>query len=256
MQNDYSDPRWQKLRLLRMEKDGWRCVACGDTQSTLHVHHKRYCGNIWDSPLDDLQTLCGSCHASLGPHAKAGIWFQRVGDIQRGDCRNKTWTGTLNAECVVLAIQHCPSCAGVEFHVTGNELHCLSCGSALLVREHMFLHSPACVVDVEQQKAISEAKEAVAKRKAAMGQLTSWAAKCRKLNFSDAEIWAAVFPEHAVPLGYQLDPDGLFSATDMAAEDMQKMRAWLTSGMCFSDVVWEVAGVAEPTRKALAKAGY
>lgn len=59
------DPRWQKKRLLIMERDGWKCVVCGNEKTTLNVHHKSYAknGNPWDVPDDELLTLCEDCHS-------------------------------------------------------------------------------------------------------------------------------------------------------------------------------------------------
>lgn len=258
MQNDYSDPRWQRLRLKCMDRDNWKCVACGDAQSTLHVHHKRYCGSIWDSPLEDLQTLCNSCHVAIGQHPKAGVWYQRIGDIKEGECRNKTWSSDddVTDDTVVLAIQNCAICGSNEFISVNQQLMCSSCSWSMEIRPHLFIHSPAILINAEQQKKIEEQKEAAAKRKAAIGQLRSCAARCRKHGFSDADIWAASFPEHAVPLGYQFDAGGLLAVSDIADQDAQKLRAYLTSGMTFSDVVWEVAGVSDKSREALAQSGY
>jgi len=56
------DPRWQKLRLKVMERDGFRCQCCGDKESTLNVHHLRYTKQPWDTPMDALETLCEPCH--------------------------------------------------------------------------------------------------------------------------------------------------------------------------------------------------
>lgn len=57
------DPRWQKKRLEILERDSWACVYCGDTKSTLHVHHEIYEGrNPWDTPGYCLSTLCEECH--------------------------------------------------------------------------------------------------------------------------------------------------------------------------------------------------
>jgi len=58
------DPRWQKKRLYILERDKWSCVYCGDTENTLHVHHKRYRHSVdpWDVPDADLVTLCCRCH--------------------------------------------------------------------------------------------------------------------------------------------------------------------------------------------------
>lgn len=59
------DPRWQKLRLEVMQRDGFKCLCCGATDKTLHVHHLFYVngGNPWDTKEHLLETLCESCHA-------------------------------------------------------------------------------------------------------------------------------------------------------------------------------------------------
>ena len=56
-------PRWQKKRLEILNRDNFTCRLCNDTESTLHVHHKRYsAGEPWDIPNSALVTLCESCH--------------------------------------------------------------------------------------------------------------------------------------------------------------------------------------------------
>lgn len=59
------DPRWQKKRLLALERAGWRCEMCGDSESTLHVHHKQYFKGRepWEYADDQLAVLCELCHA-------------------------------------------------------------------------------------------------------------------------------------------------------------------------------------------------
>lgn len=57
------DPRWQRKRLEILNRDSFTCQYCGDTKSTLNVHHKQYHGNPWDAPSESLETLCESCHA-------------------------------------------------------------------------------------------------------------------------------------------------------------------------------------------------
>ena len=58
------DPRWQKKRLEILERDEWMCQSCFDSESTLHVHHRRYLQDVepWDYPANLLLTLCESCH--------------------------------------------------------------------------------------------------------------------------------------------------------------------------------------------------
>lgn len=59
------DPRWQKKRLLVMDRDNWTCRGCGSDIDNLHVHHMRYYKDPWDAPDHDLITFCHSCHESV-----------------------------------------------------------------------------------------------------------------------------------------------------------------------------------------------
>lgn len=56
------DPRWQKRRLEILSAQNFTCQWCGDTKSTLHVHHFKYSGEPWDANDGDLATICESCH--------------------------------------------------------------------------------------------------------------------------------------------------------------------------------------------------
>lgn len=58
------DPRWQKKRLEILERDGWTCQKCYDSESTLHVHHRWYTkgADPWECPDYQLVTLCEGCH--------------------------------------------------------------------------------------------------------------------------------------------------------------------------------------------------
>ncbi len=60
-------PLWQKKRLQILERDGWRCVICGDDKSNLQVHHLVYAkADPWDYPEYVYQTLCDVCHEERG----------------------------------------------------------------------------------------------------------------------------------------------------------------------------------------------
>lgn len=56
------DPRWQRKRLEIMQRDNFTCRHCGDSQSTLNVHHLEYNGEPWEVQNDLLITLCEVCH--------------------------------------------------------------------------------------------------------------------------------------------------------------------------------------------------
>lgn len=57
-----TDPRWQKKRLEILNRDNFTCQLCDDKDSTLHVHHKSYGVDPWDSKNKALITYCLHCH--------------------------------------------------------------------------------------------------------------------------------------------------------------------------------------------------
>lgn len=61
-------PLWQKKRLQILERDNWKCCACGNATRNLQVHHLIYCkgSNPWDYADDVYQTLCEECHLLRG----------------------------------------------------------------------------------------------------------------------------------------------------------------------------------------------
>jgi len=52
------------LRQKILERDGWRCQACGSMQN-LQVHHQRFRSHSGGDREDNLITLCGSCHEGI-----------------------------------------------------------------------------------------------------------------------------------------------------------------------------------------------
>ena len=61
-------PNWQRKRNDILNRDKYTCQACGDTESTLHVHHKYYKKTLmaWEYPDEALITLCFKCHRLEG----------------------------------------------------------------------------------------------------------------------------------------------------------------------------------------------
>jgi hypothetical protein len=57
-------PRWQKMRLEVLERDKFTCQLCGDTETTLDVHHFCYhvSGDPWGVDDSCLTTYCRHCH--------------------------------------------------------------------------------------------------------------------------------------------------------------------------------------------------
>jgi len=58
------DPRWQRKRLEILQRDEFGCQECGDSETTLHVHHRYYESgkDPWDYPDEALETICARCH--------------------------------------------------------------------------------------------------------------------------------------------------------------------------------------------------
>lgn len=85
------DPRWQKKRLEVMQRDGFACVYCGDEKTTLNVHHTKYKGNPWDSPLKDLECVCEHCHELSHGMERAGNNINDYLIYKDTDEDNKDW---------------------------------------------------------------------------------------------------------------------------------------------------------------------
>lgn len=63
-------PNWQRKRLEVMKVAGFECENCGDKDSTLNVHHRRYVKGrmAWEYEGPDLVCLCEECHKEEHEH--------------------------------------------------------------------------------------------------------------------------------------------------------------------------------------------
>ncbi len=57
---------WAELRLVILERDGYRCTRCGST-THLHIHHRHSRCQGGTDEMDNLETLCGDCHMRTTP---------------------------------------------------------------------------------------------------------------------------------------------------------------------------------------------
>ncbi len=57
-------PLYDQLRNHVLQRDGWRCQACG-TMSNLEVHHKEFRSHSGADAKENLITLCTACHARV-----------------------------------------------------------------------------------------------------------------------------------------------------------------------------------------------
>lgn len=82
------DPRWQRVRLEVLNRDGWECGDCGSKDKTLNVHHTFYRKNAdpWDYPTGSLRALCEDCHKEshgLLDECKTILGSFGVGDLHQ-----------------------------------------------------------------------------------------------------------------------------------------------------------------------------
>ena len=63
---DYPD-NWEDRRKRVLERDDYECQECGATDTTLQVHHITPISEGGSHSLDNLKTICRSCHASEHP---------------------------------------------------------------------------------------------------------------------------------------------------------------------------------------------
>lgn len=75
VQSGRTSAAWNRLRAAAIHRDNFACRRCGreGTIGTLTVHLRpELGGNHWAAALDDLTTLCRSCHGSVdAPRAAA-----------------------------------------------------------------------------------------------------------------------------------------------------------------------------------------
>lgn len=113
-----NDPRWQRKRLEIMRRDDFKCVACGDDKSELHVHHATYDGMPWETADENLQTLCRKCHDALPKHPHAGVCYSRIGcDIDN----------------VIVEVSHCPMCGCHAMRDKGSYVKCAACSEPISI---------------------------------------------------------------------------------------------------------------------------
>ena len=57
-------PAYRKLQRKILERDGWRCQACGAI-SGLEVHHIERRSRLGEDSESNLITLCSECHRAI-----------------------------------------------------------------------------------------------------------------------------------------------------------------------------------------------
>lgn len=75
------DPRWQRKRLMVLQRSNWRCEWCGASDKSLEVHHGYYGktdGKLrepWQIPSEVLWVLCSTCH-DKAEVARQGLYLE------------------------------------------------------------------------------------------------------------------------------------------------------------------------------------
>jgi hypothetical protein len=108
------NPLWQKKRLQVLNRDKWACRCCRDTSKELHVHHKKYIRgrNPWESPMDDLETLCRSCHAFITLYEKTNLSYfvlamSHIWHVAPDEKKRYYIVTALHKQCKEYFIDHC-----------------------------------------------------------------------------------------------------------------------------------------------------
>jgi hypothetical protein len=104
-------PLWQKKRLEILERDKWTCLLCGDKETTLHVHHKKYKPNTdpWNYQDSNFVTLCEHCHYEVEDY--------KLDVDQLKICKISTWKD-VNLRIMVVAN---PISCHIAIHETGHQ---------------------------------------------------------------------------------------------------------------------------------------
>jgi 5-methylcytosine-specific restriction endonuclease McrA len=63
---------YQELKRQLLQRDNWRCQACG-SRTALEVHHLKFRSHQGEDTEQNLITLCTSCHRQI--HAGTEIIF-------------------------------------------------------------------------------------------------------------------------------------------------------------------------------------
>ncbi len=73
------NPRWQKKRLLIMQRDKFKCKLCKDEETTLNVHHLQYTEkDVWNEPDKNLITVCEHCHIEVEKLKNDNVEFEKI----------------------------------------------------------------------------------------------------------------------------------------------------------------------------------
>jgi 5-methylcytosine-specific restriction endonuclease McrA len=125
--------RFSGLRDAVLERDGYKCTICGNTER-LEVHHKDSSGRNKENPnndIDNLQTLCSACHGTI-TNQNMGRWVNVDMDCVRREMETaksiKEIAERLNVSGITLAykmrkagidLKHKKTCeiCGNEFEV-------------------------------------------------------------------------------------------------------------------------------------------
>jgi hypothetical protein len=204
-ESNWTDPRWQRLRLEVMQRDNFLCCCCKDGTTMLNVHHKKYNGAPWEVPAEELQTLCRPCHEALGEHPKAGVWWEIDGSGHAVAC-----------------VKWCPQCGDETFviHIDGDDdthtFQCQKCwwqSTGIKTPKGMSYFWLSCrsafAMTAGDKKRIDEMDKHFKKREATVRRIMKDSALLRsEFRFSDREIWELTFPEMPSPFGVNVCGNG------------------------------------------------
>ena len=77
-------PNWDSIRLVTLNRDGWRCVDCGRA-GRLEVHHIQGLKDGGSNEQENLKSLCIDCHkAAHGKQLERRVkeWADMVRELR------------------------------------------------------------------------------------------------------------------------------------------------------------------------------
>ena len=69
---------WQRIRMLVLERAGYRCEACGKIGARWEIHHKVKLRDGGSNDLENLECLCRDCHFAQHVTKKVNPWARLV----------------------------------------------------------------------------------------------------------------------------------------------------------------------------------
>ncbi|RZV12546.1 DNA directed RNA polymerase subunit P/RPABC4 [Natrinema hispanicum] len=110
---------WNSIRKEVLERDGYQCKSCGETEKELHVHHVEPLSEGGSNSKNNLKTLCHPCHEDVHGHP-----IPTAGSTQDRPCPNNP-----------NVTYKCSKCKRKVTLFKYGGIRCPMCGNRILLKE-------------------------------------------------------------------------------------------------------------------------